>query len=381
MPISWNVTNKEPLPALSWNELQYALEQGFNDDLLKENMLETLKSQGVHELWNAETHDEVWSQLKNTIKTPVRPLFSWRTLTAAASIILIFITSGYYLIKNSKISHSALSIVQSHDVAPGGNRAILTLANGVQVVLDSIQNGVIGQQGTASILKSKNGSISYNDLVVNPTESVLNTLTTPRGGQYQLILPDGTKVWLNAASSIQYPSAFTGNAREVRITGEVYFEVKHDTNKPFKVKVRDEEITVLGTHFNVSAYDDEQDLKTTLLEGSISLKTGKYHAILKPGQQSKLNRMGAVTIVNNPDLEQVLAWKNGIFKLTSAELPDVLRQVSRWYDVTVVFEGGVPAGHLTGKVSRNLNLSEIAKVFEYSGFKISIDGKKMIVKP
>ncbi len=344
-------------------------------------MLETLKSQGVHELWNAEAHDEVWSRVKKTIETPVHPLFRWRTLTAAASIILIFITSGYYWIKSSKISHSVPSIVQSHDVAPGRNRAILTLANGIHMVLDSMHNGVIGQQGTARILKSNSGSISYDELMVNPTASVLNSLTTPRGGQYQLKLPDGTEVWLNAASSIQYPSAFTGKVREVRVTGEVYFEVKHNANNPFKVIVRDEEITVLGTHFNVSAYDDEQDLKTTLLEGSISLKTGKYHALLKPGQQSKLNRVGAVTIVDDPDLEQVLAWKNGIFKLTSAELPDVLRQISRWYDVTVVFEGGVPAGHLTGKVSRNLNLSEVAKVFEYSGFRITIDGKKMIVKP
>ncbi len=166
----------------------------------------------------------------------------------------------------------------------------------------------------------------------------------------------------------------------MKITGEVYFEVAHDAAKSFIVKTSGQDVTVLGTHFNINAYDDETLVKTTLMEGSIQLTGKNFKTVLQPGQQAQVSKDGNINIRRDEDLEQAIAWKNGMFKLASAPLPEVLRQVSRWYDVEIIYNGEIPSGHLTGKVSRNLNLSEIVKLFEYSGFNIKMDGRKMIVQ-
>jgi transmembrane sensor len=363
-------------------ELRSAVISGEADETLTKDITDALETSVGHASWTRDTQDEVWVNIREHMKPPVHRLFGgWKKFTVAAAVVAVLLAAGYNKFFKALPAVNNISQQKNNDVLPGGNRAVLTLANGSVIVLDSAQNGVIAEQGSTRVSKTASGIVRYDIPEQMHGQTEYNKLTTPRGGQYQLFLPDGTAVWLNAASSIEYPTAFTGSTREVRITGEAYFEVAHNAAMPFIVKTAGEEVRVLGTHFNINAYEDENSVKTTLLEGSISLKTDHSSVLLKPGEQARLEKNGTVEVAEDNDLEQVLAWKNGLFKLSSAELPDVLRQVSRWYDVTVVFEGGVPAGHLTGKVSRNLNLSEIVKLLEYSGFKIIIDGKNLIVKP
>jgi ferric-dicitrate binding protein FerR (iron transport regulator) len=213
-----------------------------------------------------------------------------------------------------------------------------------------------------------------------------NTITTPRGGQYQVTLSDGTKVWLNAASSIRFPVLFTGNERKVEITGEAYFEVAKNVSKPFKVKTISSEVEVLGTHFNVNAYDDEAVAKTTLLEGLVKVSVpqtgGKLAArFLQPGQQSGITKDGRISVLNNADTEEAVAWKNGRFQFRSADLKSILRQISRWYDVDVVYKGNVDL-HFTGQLTRDDYVSKVFDKLALTGeVHFKIEGKKIIVSP
>ena len=254
------------------------------------------------------------------IHTSVRPMINDKIWWAAA--ILIGISFGtYFLIKNQKTTTPAIATAPTNtDVAPGGNKAILTLNNGSKIILDSAHNGVLAQQGNTKIIKTDSGKLAYSISTEKPTEMVPNTLTTPRGGQYQLTLPDGTKVWLNAASSITYPTAFFGGDRKVKITGEVYFEVVHDALKPFKVLVNGLEVEDIGTHFNINAYPDENSISTTLIEGSVKLKQDKKEKLLYPGQEAKLKSDGEITIVRDVDIKKIIAWKNGEFRFDGDDL-------------------------------------------------------------
>ncbi|HEY6901100.1 MAG TPA: FecR domain-containing protein, partial [Puia sp.] len=228
-----------------------------------------------------------------------------------------------------------------HDRAPGGNVATLTLSDGSSITLDSVRNGVIGRQGNMDITKLDNGRLVYKALDEKPAAVLSNTLSTPRGGQYRLVLPDGSEVWLNAASSITYPTAFTGNERKVSITGEAYFEIKPNASMPFRVIAHapagEQEVDVLGTHFNIKAYEDETSLTTTLLEGSIRLRSKAVSLLLSPGQQGLLQPDGQIHLNPNADEEEVIAWKNGLFHFEQADITEVMRQLARWYNVEVVF--------------------------------------------
>jgi len=211
-----------------------------------------------------------------------------------------------------------------------------------------------------------------------------NTLTNPKGSKViDITLSDGSRVWLNAGSSITYPIAFAGNERKITMNGEAYFEVTHNPEMPFKVCKGDMEVAVLGTHFNVNAFDDEASVRVTLLEGSIkasingSTGPGGQSTILKPGEQAQI--AAGINVVRGIDIEEVMAWKNGNFYFNGADIQTIMRQVARWYDVEVVYEGGLPTGHYNGKPSRALTVSEMLKVVEYSGVKIRIDGRKIIV--
>jgi len=204
-------------------------------------------------------------------------------------------------------------------------------------------------------------------------------LSTPRAAQYQLVLPDGSKVWLNAASSIHYPTAFAGKERKVEITGEAYFEVAQDARLPFIVKTNGMEVKVLGTHFNVNAYEDEAMVRTTLLEGAVLMTKDAATALLQPGEQAQLTKAGDLKLVHNADIAEAVAWKNGLFQLNSADVPAIMRQMARWYDVEIVYEEGVPDGHISGKVPRGMNLSQVLEIFEVSGVHFKIEGRKIIV--
>jgi transmembrane sensor len=258
---------------------------------------------------------------------------------------------------------------------------MLTLADGSQIMLDSAANGVLAQQGNTNIVKQQDGQLSYNSKGIPEAAIAYNTLTTPPGGQYKLTLPDGSKVWLNAASSIKYPTAFIGNTRQVETTGEVYFEIAKDASKPFKVLQNEMEVEVLGTHFNINGYIDEAVFRTTLLEGSIKITTPKGNDILKPGQQAQVQKTGVVKIINDADLEETMAWKDGNFYFENSDIYTVMRQIARWYDVDVTYKGTV-SKHFLGTISRNVNLSQVLSMLQQTGeVKFKIEGRKVIVMP
>lgn len=311
-------------------------------------------------------------------------------MAAAAVLVLLFAGTWFYFNTSGTAKPGTENIVKTDDhkqtIMPGGDKAILTLSDGTVIVLDSISNGTLALQGNSKVIKL-NDQVVYNNNQQAGTaiETTYNTLSTPRGGQYMLTLEDGTKVWLNAASSIKYPSAFNAGERTVELTGEAYFEVAKNPAKPFKVSVRGMEIQVLGTHFNVMAYSDEVAVKTTLLEGSVKV-SGKHPQTMNykpqtliPGQQAQQNKAGEFKIINDVDLEQVVAWKNGYFQFNRDGIEVIMKQIARWYDVEISYEGKIAAREFGGKISRNSDIREILKVLELSDVHFRIEGKKIIV--
>lgn len=314
---------------------------------------------------------------------PIKKMFAWRRSAAAAAAIIITGAAGLYFgsILRNKAAKPTIAIVkQLHDIMPGGNKAILTLADGSSILLDSAHNGVLAKQGNSIINKAKDGQLIYNNDQSSGAEIPgMNMISTPRGGQYQVVLPDGSKVWLNAASSLKYPTFFTGDQRVVEITGEAYFEVAKNALLPFIVKTKMAEVEVLGTHFNVMAYDDETLMKTTLLEGSVKVTSGKSSDILKPGQQALLNEREQLRIVNNVDVDEETAWKNGLFQFKDADVESIMRQVSRWYDVKISYEGKITARQYSGRISRNVKASELLNMLKYTGLNARIKDESIII--
>ena len=327
-------------------------------------------------------------------------------LPVAAALIVSIGAGIYYFLLPQQERATPVSVIApqlQNDALPGTNKAILMLDNGKTILLDDSQDGVLVKQGGTAV--SKQGeNLMYKGKGNNDKDApvVFNTLTTPRGGQYKLVLADGSKVWLNASSSIRYPVSFTGNERKVEITGEVYFEIsqlsvdglkgKATKRIPFIVKVNmlgreGAEVEVLGTHFNINAYDDEDAISTTLLEGSIKISPPRPNeksleaVIITPGQQARLNKNGLLQLVKEVNIEETVAWKNGLFMMNGVAIPAVLRQLARWYDVDIVYGNGIPEGRITGDIPRDMNLSEVLKVMELSGVHFKIDNKKIIVNP
>lgn len=315
-----------------------------------------------------------------------------RFYVAAAAAFTILSFSLFYLFFSSSASRDKVAVQREQnteaaadEIIPGGNKALLTLSDGSAIVLDSASNGTLGKQGNIKILKLNNGLLSYTGQEKNGSANtaIFNTISTPRGGQYQVTLSDGTKVWLNAASSIRFPVSFTGAERRVSVKGEAYFEVAHDQFRPFKVELNTSEIEVLGTHFNVNAYDDEASVKTTLLEGKVKL-TAKDNAspfILLPGQQSAIDNDGNITLQKDADTEEAVAWIHGNFQFKSAELQTVLRQISRWYDVDIEYKGNLNP-YFTGQLPRSESVYTVFKHLSMTGtVHFTIEGRKVIVTP
>jgi transmembrane sensor len=344
--------------------------------------------QQMEQLWHKEQPASAndWDVVYARIRTRAMALdskaprrISW--VAAATVVIIVTGVAMYGWLRPAKpASPIVQTMVPTPDAAPGGNKATLTLADGSHIVLDEANNGTVARQGDASVVKTDSGQLVYQVAYNNATAITYNTLTTPRGGQFQLGLPDGSKVWLNAASSIRYPTAFAGKERRVEITGEAYFEVAKNAQKPFIVSINKEtEIAVLGTHFNVNSYSDEASIKTTLLEGSVQVKYKNAGVVLKPGQQSVQTQK--LTVNDNADIGQVMAWKDGIFNFHHATLRDVMRQLSRWYDIEVVYEDGVPDIEFGGRMGRDVSLAKLLYFFKGSDvhFRIENSGKKLIV--
>lgn len=294
---------------------------------------------------------------------------------AAASALLLFAAGAYFYMAGTK---SNPPVVSTENIVPGKEGAILTLADGSQVVLDSMSNGVIADQnGSKAVLH--NGQLSYNAQEKNTGAILYNTMSTPRGRQFRVTLPDGTGVWLNAASSIKYPTVFIGNTRLVYITGEAYFEVAKNEKLPFRVNANNKEtIEVLGTQFNVSAYDNDATINTTLVSGAVRIAS----TILKPGEQaqtSNTNSPRQTKLVSNADVDKILAWKKGIFNFEGVSLEEVMKQLERWYDIDVVYEKGIPDIKFGGKMSKDISLNGLLIALEKSEVKFRLEGNKLIV--
>jgi transmembrane sensor len=316
---------------------------------------------------------------------PVRRMVNYR-IAAAAVLIGIMMTAGLYFYfksgnnKNTIAKGSNIMPPAKNDIDPGGNRAILVLGDGTEINLDDSKIGELTQQGDARVSKTTEGQVVYNMLGGSDNKSVIttNTIQTPAGGEYQVVLPDGTKVWLNSSSKLQFPTAFAGKERVVTLSGEGYFEVAKDASMPFKVKVNDMEVKVLGTHFNIMAYSDESQVKTTLLEGSVNIVKNGSEKLLKPGQQARTGAGDKIDVVN-ADAEAVVAWKNGYFKFNKDGIQTVMRQLARWYDMEVVYQGAIPKDEFSGKIRRNIQASKALEFLQQTGLHFKIEGKKVTV--
>lgn len=309
-----------------------------------------------------------------------------RYLVAAASILLLIAgTAVIYLGIHRKAEDAPLQATQTYknDAAPGGDKAVLTLGNGSTIVLDNAQNGTLTQQGNTKVLKLASGQLAYTGAFQSTAESIIsyNILSTPRGGQYQVVLPDGSKVWLNASSSLRYPTAFIGKKREVELTGEGYFEIAKNAAIPFKVKVNDMNVNVLGTQFNIMAYKDEEAVKTTLLSGSVKITQGNADKLIKPGDQAQIVADSKIKVLNDVDVDNVVAWKNGYFYFDRVDIKAVLRQLARWYDIQIEYEGTIPSQDFGGKIQRNLRLSQVLEILETNNVHFKMEGKKLTVLP
>lgn len=325
---------------------------------------------------------------KVNIKTVHKKVLFWKITSAAAAVILIFF--GIYYFNNTdkpEIAYTKKNI--STEITPGENKATLTLADGSVITLDSVNTGEIAKQSGIKITKTADGQLVYSiseistDLASN--QLVYNTISTPKGGQYQVVLPDGTHVWLNASSSLKYPTSFKGSERKVELNGEAYFEVVSNKKMPFKVSSKNQLIEVLGTHFNVNAYSDEDATKTTLLEGAVKVallsnskeKLFSDYKILKPGQQAILSEKIKISRV---DTEEAVAWKNGELMFSSQDIRSVMRQISRWYDVEIVYEDHVGPMTFSGSISKYSNVSDVLEMLELTGdIHFKITGRRIVV--
>jgi transmembrane sensor len=364
-----------------------------------------------------ELKRRIFSEINHNISEPVLStsyrIQSW--FAAAAAVIIAVFAAGLYfssetnetkqyvadkVISEPKTVTPLKSIsqvseieeqesVMVNDIEAGENKAILTLGDGSKIILDDAKNGILANQGGNSVLKAAEGEVIYSFLseikdpltVDEHTPVIYNTIETPKGGKFQIKLPDGSKVWLNAASSLRFPTVFNGSKRQVELKGEAYFEVSPDKSKIFEVNTRNQVVQVLGTHFNINAYLDEPTVNTTLLEGSVRVSDLRTNIsqLLKPGEQSQLSEQ--IEVINLKNTSEAVAWKEGYFQFDEADIKTVMRQIERWYDVSVVYEGDLPNYRFGGEIERNLSLLQVLKVLEKTKVHFRLEGREVIVMP
>ncbi|MBN8879847.1 MAG: FecR domain-containing protein [Sphingobacteriales bacterium] len=351
------------------------VEDWYNTHHLKAH--EPLTAKGI-----VEDADEVYSRLTGTIRSNYYKLRL--KYAGIAAVLLVACIGAFYYYRQDKAQ-----TLTSANVLPGGNKAILTLANGIRINLSDAANGLLAKQQGITIAKTADGQLVYT-AVGNPDgkpSDQINVITTPKGGQYQVLLPDGTKVWLNAASTLSYtPNIGLQHRRIVKLSGEAYFEVAKGRNRyvPFIVETAMQQVEVLGTHFNVNSYDDNGNTLTTLLEGRVKVSAASQlqSAILLPGQQSMLNILKLT--VKEVDTSVVTAWKNGLIKFRGADLQSIMQQIGRWYDLDIAYHGDVTEQRFTGGISRKSNLDAVLKILEQGGVNFELQqtkkGKTLLVK-
>lgn len=391
------ITDEERLLLEEWLR-----EKDTNRELFLELIKKERISQGVDRMREIEEEkNAAFTNIISRVNISGPPPASfhirkWQYAIAASVLICISIATLFYINRRAIPGKNSLPVVagsHQYDIPPGTSKAILTLADGTIITLDSAGNGTLAQQGGARVIKLDSGRLAYEGVnVAGANEVLYNTIYTPRGGQYQITLPDGSLVWLNAASSIRFPTTFTNGERKVEVSGEAYFEIttlsdKREKKVPFIIDVKTPsasskaQITVWGTQFNVMAYEDEKTVDVTLLEGAVSVSGAQENSRLKPGQQAQLNKQGILKIIPDADVTAVMAWKNGLFQFHNADLPTVLRQLSRWYDVDIEYKGTIPQREFEGEIQRDLTLSQVLRILEKNQVNISIQGRKMVVMP
>lgn len=304
----------------------------------------------------------------------------FRYSAVAASLLITLSVSWYAYVYHYNPFGSDLKLVTllGKDISAGKNAATLTLSDGSRILINDNFKGKLAVQPGVEIIKDKDGQLSYQvtDTELSEKEPVYNTIETPKGGQYQISLPDGSKIWLNSASSLKFTTALrTQKERKVTLKGEAYFEVAKDSSRPFKVSGDGQIVEVLGTHFNINGYSNEKNIRTTLLEGAVKIND----LLLRPGQQSVLNKSGAIQVLS-VHAEEAIAWKNGLFQFNETHLSSIMKQLERWYDISIKYEGDVPNIHYTGTISRNSSLSEVLQMLEDTGSaRFTIREKTIIV--
>jgi ferric-dicitrate binding protein FerR (iron transport regulator) len=374
--ISGELTEKEVGELRRWADAdpnnQLLLERVSNEEEL-EKELDRWRSIDAN-----EGHARVVSILQTHRRVRIRRIVGW---SVAASLITAFGVIGLSRKTARPTLPAPIVAKASQTVLPGRNTAILRLSNGQEIQLDSAGNGNLAIQGNARLVKLDSGSLSYVLAGTDKNEIVpYNTLTTPRSGQYQLRLPDGSRVWLNNVSSLRYPTSFQGKTREVELSGEAYFEIAKDAAKPFVVKLRGEDVEVLGTSFNIMAYPEETT-QTTLLTGGVRVKTGKTSVVLDPDEQAQLNESGSLKVLKNVPSQDIVSWKDGFFYFGRASFAAVMNKLARWYDVKVIYEGKAPDMEFGGKIDRSLPLNELLKFLDQNQVHFRLEGHTLVVLP
>jgi transmembrane sensor len=316
-----------------------------------------------------------WIRLSIGQPARVRRLLPRRNYMVAAAI------AGLLLNRKKDAGKPPIANVYKNDVSPGGNHAVLTLANGSHILLDSAGNGNLVRQGSAQVVKVVPGRLAYRPGAGQNSVTVYNTVATPAGGKYEIALGDGTKVWLNAMSSLTFPTVFDGPDRTVELTGEGYFDVAKNIGKPFHVRVNGVEVDVLGTEFDVNAYRDETSIKTSLLNGSVRLQRGTASMLLKSGEQGQTTGAEGLALVKDADLEAAIAWRKGYFSFEDANVQTVMRELSRWYGIEIKYEVNPNVGSFGGEMGRDLKLTQVLDGLSKSGVHFQLEGKVLTVLP
>lgn len=328
----------------------------------------------------SELKEDIKAKVDQQIAGPKLKKLNYGWLKYAAAVLLLLSVSIYFFSDQQKSDPIAQ---MDAAISPGGNNAILTLANGKKIALNDAAKGEISKQSGISVSKSKDGELIYTVVSGGAdelTENTSNTISTPKGGQYTIILSDGTKVMLNSASSMTFPTSFKAAERRVELNGEAYFEVAKDKNKRFRVISGLQTVEVLGTHFNVNAYGDEHTIKTTLLEGAVKVFTTKKSVLIEPGEQAVLDKADENSIAKRMvNTNKETSWINGIFSFEGDDLKSVMRQVARWYDVNVIYAGPISEEKYFGEISRSSKLSEVIKILELNNVHFEVAGKTIKV--
>jgi len=376
--LSGKQTEKEAEELANWAN-ENSVHKFFLSQIGSEEALES-----EIKLWMNADPAEGYEKWRSYLQTPRRirilKISSW---TAAACLLIAVVLIGLNQDQKSK-GRSIIPLPEAgRPVMPGRNTAILTLTDGRQIALDQASNGHLAIQGKTRLIKTDSGSLAYivGD-AVKTDAMTYNTLTTPRSGQYQLRLPDGSRVWMNNVSSLRYPTAFQGKKRIVELSGEAYFEIAKDADKPFIVKLKNENVEVLGTSFNIMAYPEEEAVQTTLLTGSVRITAGNASIQLKPDEQTLLDKNGSLSLLRNIPSQEIVSWKDGFFYFgRAASFANVMRQLARWYDVDVVYEAKVPDMEFGGKIDRTLPLNELLKFLDKNQVHFRLEDRKLIVLP